>query len=139
MLQSVKRSAHGKNSKCMILRSMFLQPGRIFKHWKPPLMQDSHHCAADLLRVNRINQGLWFGASQDNSLFANDMALDDPVAAAFIQIKLSLIDRWTGRTARVVAANISFGNIRTLQFRGPFQPTLPDLVMHGFEFSDRFV
>src|SRR5258705_7847913 len=105
----------------MIFRSMFFQPGRIFKHREPPLMQYSHHRAADIILADRVDQGLRLGTCENDSLLTDDMALDDPVTAAFIQIKFSLVDGWTRRTARVVSANIPFGNIRAFQFGCPFQ------------------
>src|SRR6187549_2292236 len=123
----------------MIFAPVLPQPCRIFKHWKPPFIQNSLYCAAEIPGIDRVDQRLWVWTGKNDSLLADNMPLNDPITAAFIQVEPAFIDGGAGTTARVMLPDIPSGNIGTFQFGCPFQATVPDAVVHGFQVSDGLV
>src|SRR3972149_1759513 len=139
MFQCVECAAHGENCKGMVFASMVFQPGRILEHRKPPFLQYPFHSAPNISRTDGVDQRSWIWSSQHNAMLSNHVTLNDPVTAAFVQVKFSFVDGRTGCAARVMAADVAFWNIRAFQFRRPFWSALPNAVMHGFQLSDRFI
>src|SRR6185503_2406705 len=123
----------------MIFASMSLQPGWVIEHGEPPFLEYTFHSLPNIIRADRVYQRLRAWASKNDALLSDDVTLNDPVTAAFIQVKLSFVDRGTGSIARVMAADLSFWNIRAFQFRRPLGATFPNAVMHRFEISDPFI
>lgn len=139
MLEGVQCPTHGEDGKGMIFNSMLLEPDGVFKHWEPPFLQHAFHRPADIVGANRVDQRLWVGTRENESLLPNDMALNDPVTAALIQIELPFVDSGAGSTARVMAANIPFGDVRAFQFRSPLESAFPEAMMHRLKVRDGFV
>src|SRR5687767_6942149 len=107
MLQCMEGPAHGENGKGVIFASMVFEPGRILEHGEPPFLQYSFHRAPNVFRADGIDQRLRVRASENGALLADNLTLDDPVTAAFIQVKLFFVDSRARSTARVVTADIS--------------------------------
>ena len=89
-------------------------------------MQDAQNCRADLVRRDGVDQRLRVRAFDGHPAPAYDVALDDPVAAAPVQIEPAFVERRAGRTLRVMPAD-------QLEEGGPWPKPLEDSVWpHGY-------
>ena len=95
----------------MIFASTSFQPGWIFKHGQPPFLEHAFHSLPNIVWTYRVDQRPGVRTRENDALFADDVTLNDPVTAAFIQVKLSFVYGRARRTVRVMTADVSFWNI----------------------------
>jgi hypothetical protein len=137
MLEGIQCPAHREDGIGLIFAALQLSGG--MEHGRPLIVQEPHHSLPQIVRLDRVNQGMHSWSRHCGPVLAKDVALNPPVAFVASHVKAPFVDTRTRCGVWIVAPERVLWNVGAFQFHRPFQAAGRHASVHRFQSRDHLI